>query len=131
MERHLEQNENSINSIEGENVDDQFSQQDPHSETDEYKCSKEHKSILKALLVNCIIHGLIVIIFVISKFESGEKTDGYVIIVLGIMLSLYRSFVPVLSAIFCFEVVYLNFLQFLDALQDRVRALFERISNLI
>ena len=127
----FEEMENFDNSVEGDNIDNQFPHQDPDIETDEYKCSKEHKSILKALLVNFIIHGVIVIIFVISKIKSGEKTDGYVIIVLAIIFSLYRSFVPVLSAIFCFEVVYLNFLQFLDASQDRLRALFERISNLI
>ena len=131
VERYFEEMENFDNSEEGDNINNQLPQQDPDLETDEYKCSKEHKSILKALLVNFIIHGVIVIIFVISKIKSGEKTDGYVLIVLAIMFSLYRSFVPVLSAIFCFEVVYLNFLQFLDALQDRLRALFERMRNLI
>ena len=131
VERYFEEMENFDNSEEGDNINNQLQQQDPNLETDEYNCSKEHKSILKALLVNFIIHGVIVIIFVISKIKSGEKTDGYVLIVLAIMFSLYRSFVPVLSAIFCFEVVYLNFLQFLDALQDRLRALFERMRNLI
>ena len=131
VERYFEEMENFDNSEEGDNINNQLQQQNPDLETDEYKCSKEHKSILKALLVNFIIHGVIVIIFVISKIKSGEKTDGYVLIVLAIMFSLYRSFVPVLSAIFCFEVVYLNFLQFLDVLQDRLRALFERMRNLI
>ena len=131
VKRYLEDVENLSNSIEGENVNNQFPQQDHDSETDEYKCSKEHKSILKALLVNCIIHGSIVIIFVLSKIKSGEKTEGYIIIVVALMLSLYRSFVSVLSAIFCFEVIYFSFLQFLETTQDRLRMVFDRLKNLI
>ena len=131
MEGYLEDNENLSNSIVGENVNNQFPQQDPDSETDEYKCSKEHKSILKALLVNCIIHGSIVIIYVLTKIKSGEKTEGYIIIVVALMLSLYRSFVSVLSAIFCFEVIHSSFVQFLETVQDRLRVVFNRLSNLI
>ena len=99
-----------------------FQYTDEEEEANDYHESKEHKSILKAALINCIYIGLMLIMGGMVTVISKENISDGVIMMLGLMLSLYRTFAPIISSIYCFEVIRACSLNYLNEKQDNVRA---------
>ena len=99
-------------------------------EADNYHESKEHKSIRKAVLINFLYIGLMVIMGgMLSVISQGDISDG-VIMTLGLMLSLYRTFAPIISSIYCFDVIRACSLDYLNEKQDNFRAAYNMLRGL-
>ena len=90
-------------------------------EANDYLESKEHKSILKAVLINCLYIGLMLIMGGILTVISKGNINNVVIIIMGSMLSLYRTFAPILSSIYCFEVIRVCSFNYLNEKQENLR----------
>ena len=90
-------------------------------EANDYLESKEHKSILKAVLINCLYIGLMLIMGGILTVISKGNINNVVIIIMGSMLSLYRTFAPILSSIYCFEVIRVCSFNYLNEKHENLR----------
>ena len=126
---------NSFQEVREDNPVPTQNENDDHEQTcglqnttdDEYKNSREHKSVLKAMLVNFLMFSFILGLFFVSIIVSEENITGGLIILISTMISLYRSFTPIISAIFCFDVIHTFFRQCLERSKSKVR----RAINLI
>ena len=94
-------------------------------ELNEYRNSREHESIKKAFIVNWLCLGFYTALFSISLIvyrSSGKKINP--ILFVKTMLSLYKTFTPIVSSIYCFDVIRSLFRQILGNAIDSLRNLF-------
>ena len=105
-------------------------EEEEEDDDDDYLQSKEHKSILKAALINCLYIGLMFIMGGMVTIISKENISDGVIMTLGLMLSLYRTFAPIISSIYCFEVIRACSLNYLNEKQDNFRAAYNMLRGL-
>ena len=133
MEHSLaQQGENVRNDIIEGNSNNHHQGAQPSNDADEeYKRSKEHKSMIKAILFNFIMNGILFFIFILSNIISEDNVTADLIVFINTILSLYSSLTSILSAIFCFEVVYVFFLQFIEATYASICTFNNRISNIL
>ena len=133
MENSLaQQGENVRNDIIEGNSNNHHQGAQPSNDADEeYKRSKEHKSMIKAILFNFIMNGILFFIFILSNIISEDNVTADLIVFINTILSLYSSLTSILSAIFCFEVVYVFFLQFVETTYDSICTFNNRISNIL
>ena len=115
------------NDLNGEEEEEEEEEED---DDDDYHQSKEHKSILKAALVNCLYIGLMLIMGGMLTIISKENISDGVIMMLGLMLSFYRTFAPIISSIYCFEVIRACSLNYLNEKQDNFRAAYNMLRGL-
>ena len=104
-----------------ENADHEQNSRLQNTTDDEYKNSREHKSVLKAMFVNFLMFTFILGLFFVAIIVSEENITGGLIMLISIMISLYRSFTPIISAIFCFDVIHVFFRQCLERSEAKVR----------
>ena len=95
-------------------------EEEEEEEANDYHESKEHKSILKAVLINCFYIGLMLIMGGILTVISKGNINNVVIMVMGSTLSLYRTFAPIISSIYCFEVVRVCSFNYLNEKQENL-----------
>ena len=101
-------------------------------EVNEYRNSKEHQSIKKALIVNWLFLGFCVVLSIFfSIIISKKSSKGSTILVLKSLFSLYRAFAPVVSSIYCFDVIRCLFLQIFETAVDNLREGYERVRDLL
>ena len=110
--------------------DDRSETEDGHEgksglERNEYRNSKEHKSIKKAFIVNWLFLGcLTAVTFVgIVIFKNSSK-KGNAILLVKSTLAIYRTLTPIISSIYCFEVIHCLFLRILEAAIDNLRNVY-------
>ena len=93
-------------------------------EVNEYRNSREHESIRKAFIANWLCIGFYTALLsgsVIVHRSSG-KTISPILIVRSI-ISLYRTCIPIVSSIYCFDVIRSLFRQILGNAIESVRNL--------
>ena len=99
-----------------------------NTDDEEYKSSKEHKSIITAIITNCIYVGLAFLLVVVVRtmwpIRNGNTSLYFVI---RTTYNLYRTFATILSSIYCFELVHCLFLQIVDNIKDYLQDLYNRI----
>ena len=101
-------------------------------EVNEYRNSKEHQSIKKALIVNCLFLGFCVVLSIFfSIIISMKSSKGSTILVLKSLFSLYRAFAPIVSSIYCFDVIRCLFQQIFQTAADDLRNKYERARGLL
>ena len=94
-------------------------------ELKEYRNSREHESIRKAFIVNWFGIGFYIILILVSVIvyrSSDKKMDP--ILVVRTMISSYKTFTPIVSSIYCFDVIRSLFRQILGNAIDSLRNLF-------
>ena len=95
---------------------------------DAYKDSKEHKSIVKAVVTNTICVAFIVLIAIIKQIIGTLNHDNvYIYLAASAFLKLYRSFATMVSAIYCFEMMNILFFQSLHNTRDIIRGVYNRL----
>ena len=101
-------------------------------EVNEYRNSKEHQSIKKALIVNSLFLGFCVVLSIFfSIIISKKSSKGSTILVLKSLFSLYRAFAPIVSSIYCFDVIRCLFQQIFETAVDALRNEYERARGLL
>ena len=101
-------------------------------EVSEYRNSKEHQSIKKALIVNCLFLGFCVVLSSFFSFIISKKSSkGSTVLVLKSLFSLYRAFAPIVSSIYCFDVIRCLFQQIFETAVDDLRKEYERARGLL
>ena len=108
-------------------------------ERNEYKNSKEHQSIKKAFIVNWLFLGCLtalafvgIVIFKNSQYTlfKNSSNKGNAILLLKSILSLYRTLTPIISSIYCFEVIHCLFQRILEDSIDNLRNVYNRARGL-
>ena len=96
----------------------------------EYKDSKEHKCVLRAIIANSLITVLLFslhfIIYTSAPIKNKKFGMFYFVRTLNTLLRLSAT---IFSPIYCFEVVHLLFLQIVENVQDYMLNLYHRIIN--
>ena len=100
-----------------------------NKEKDDYKKSKEHQSVIKAVLMNLFYFAFMAIAFGISLIISKDNMNYFVIIVMGSMISLYRTFAPILSSVYCFEVIRVFWFNYLSEKRDEFLVAYNIFRN--
>ena len=91
-------------------------------EVNEYKNSKEHQSIKKALIANWLFLGFCMVLSIFfSILISKKSSKGSAILVFKSLFSLYRAFAPIVSSIYCFDVIRCLFQQIFETAADDLR----------
>ena len=101
-----------------------------NKEKDDYKKSKEHQSVIKAVLMNLFYFAFMAIAFGISLIISKDNMNYFAIIVMGSMLSLYRTFAPIMSSVYCFEVIRVFWFNYLNEKRDEFLRAYNMVRNL-
>ena len=101
-----------------------------NNEKDDYKKSKEHQSVIKAVLMNLFYFACMAIAFGISLIISKDNMNYFAIIVMGSMLSLYRTFAPIMSSVYCFEVIRVFWFNYLNEKRDEFLRTYNIFRNL-
>ena len=100
-------------------------------ERHEYRNSKEHKSIKKAFIVNWLFLGCLTAVtlvgIVIFKKSSNK---GNAILLVKSTLAIYRTLTPIISSIYCFEVIHCLFQRILEAAIDNLRNVYNMARGL-
>ena len=88
-------------------------------ERNAYRNSKEHHSIKKAFIVNWLFLGFLIvsILFSIVVLKIRRK-EGSTILLFTTMLSIYKTLTPIISSIYCFDVIYCLFQQISENVLD-------------
>ena len=130
---HLEQVGENVkyDTIEGPNDSHHQGPELRNDSYEDYDSSKEHKSMLKAILFNFIVNGILFFIFVLSNIISEKNVTVDLIVLISTIISLYSILTPILSAIFCFEVVYAFFLQLITTSYAIMCSFNNRIANIL
>ena len=98
------------------------------SNDDAYKDSKEHKSIVKAVVTNTICVAFIVLIAIVKQIIGTLNHDNvYIYLAASAFLKLYRSFATMISAIYCFEMMNVLFFQSLHYTRDIIQGMYTRM----
>jgi hypothetical protein len=93
-----------------------------------YKETKEHKSIVKGVLINVFILCFVFLIAIIMIAFLPPNNDNMVAFMsFAATVRLYRSFGTIISAIYCFEVINNLFYQLVDKTTTNIQNIFERI----
>ena len=94
-------------------------------EVNEYRNSREHESIRKAFIVNWFGIGFYITLILVSVivYRTGDKKMDPILVV-RTMLSSYKTFTPIVSSIYCFDVIRSLFRQILGNAIDSLRNLF-------
>ena len=88
--------------------------------------------IKKALIVNCLFLGFCVVLSIFfSIIISKKSSKGSTILVLKSLFSLYRAFAPIVSSIYCFDVIRCLFQQIFETAVDALRNEYERARGLL
>ena len=93
-------------------------------EVNEYRNSREHESIRKAFIANWLCIGFYTALLsgsVIVHRSSGKNISP--ILIVRSIISLYRTCIPIVSSIYCFDVIRSLFRQILENAIDSVRNL--------
>ena len=93
-------------------------------ELNEYRNSREHESIRKAFIANWLCIGFYTALLsgsVIVHRSSGKNISP--IIIVRSIISLYRTCIPIVSSIYCFDVIRSLFRQILGNAIDSLRNL--------
>ena len=107
-------------------------EEDIRSFEDEYKGSKQHKSIIRAILANTIFILLFLILFAIMIiFQPIKHYNKTLLFILAVALKSYRTFAILLSSFYCFEIVNQLFIQLYDNTKFHLEILIERIRTLL
>ena len=101
-----------------------------NEEKDDYKKSKEHQSVIKAVLMNLFYFAFMAIVFGISLIISKDNMNYFAIIVMGSMVSLYRTFAPIMSSVYCFEVIRVFWFNYLNEKREEFRDAYNTFRNL-
>ena len=93
-------------------------------EVNEYRNSREHESIRKAFIANWLCIGFYTALLSgsVIVYRSSGKNISPILIVRSI-ISLYRTCIPIVSSIYCFDVIRSLFRQILGNAIDSVRNL--------
>ena len=98
------------------------------SNDDAYKDSKEHKSIVKAVVTNTLCVAFIVSIAIVKQIIGTLNHDNvYIYLAASAFLKLYRSFATMISAIYCFEMMNVLFFQSLHNTRDIIQGVCTRM----
>ena len=101
-------------------------------EVNEYRNSKEHQSIKKALIANWLFLGFCMVLSIFfSIIISKKSSKGSAVLVFKSLFSLYRAFAPIVSSIYCFDVIRSLFQQILETAVDDLRNKYERARGLL
>ena len=88
-------------------------------EVNEYGNSKEHQSIKKAFIANWFFLGFCMVLSIFfSIIISKKSSKGSAVLVFKSLFSLYRAFAPIVSSIYCFDVIRCLFRQILQNVND-------------
>ena len=101
-------------------------------EVNEYRSSKEHQSIKKALIANWLFLGFCMVLSIFfSIIISKKSSKGSAILVFKSLFSLYRAFAPIVSSIYCFDIIRCLFQQIFETATDDLRNQYERARGLL
>ena len=101
-------------------------------EVNEYRNSKEHQSIKKALIANWLFLGFCVVLSIFfSIIISNKSSKGSAILVFKSLFSFYRAFAPIVSSIYCFDVIRCLFQQIFETAADDLINQYERARGLL
>ena len=97
-----------------------------------YKESKEHKSIVKGVMVNVFILCFMFLTAIIMRAFFPPTHSNMVILFMsvGATVKLYRTFGTIISAIYCFEVTNNLFRQILENTVSNTLNVFQRIGSI-
>ena len=87
------------------------------SERNAYRNSKEHHSIKKAYFVNWLFLGFLIISISISIVVFKIRREKGILLFKA-MLSLYKTITPIISSIYCFDVIHCLFQQMSENVID-------------
>ena len=119
-----------MNPLQEEHESDNWLDCVSNNEKDDYKKSKEHQSVIKAVLMNLFYFAFMAITFGISLIISKDNMNYFAIIVMGSMLSLYRTFAPIMSSVYCFEVIRVFWFNYLNEKREEFRDAYNTFRNL-
>ena len=92
-----------------------------------YKDSREHRSIMKAVMANSICVGFIFVLLLIVKiWGHTNQRHLFVYILMTVFLRIYRTFATLMASIYCFEVINSLFIQTISNMLDSMRNLVSR-----
>ena len=84
-----------------------------------YRNSKEHHSIKKAFIVNWLFLGFLIVSILFSIVVLKiRREEGSTILLFTTMLSIYKTLTPIISSIYCFDVIYCLFQQISENVLD-------------
>ena len=90
-----------------------------HSERNAYRNSKEHHSIKKAYFVNWLFLGFLIVSITFSIVVLKIRREkGSTILLFKAMLSIYKTLTPIISSIYCFDVIRCLFQQISENVFD-------------
>ena len=97
----------------------------------EYRNSKEHKSIKKAFIINWLFLSCLTVFTIVGIviFKNSSK-KGNAILIVKSALSLYRTLTPIISSIYCFEVIHCLFQRILEDSIDNLRNVYNMARGL-
>ena len=98
---------------------------------EDYKNSKEHKSILRAILINLICTGLVLFLIILPYFLPMRDGKGLLYLVINSLILVYRTFFSLLSAIYCFDVIHRLFVEILRTTIENLHILYNRIRRCV
>ena len=134
-ENHIER----INVIEGSVISEPASnvvlpfESDEASEIiEEYKDSKERRSIIKSVVISAMYFLLIVVSVIIIQIIYRYEKIGFIFASLYVMLSkLFRSFAVIITSVYCFELVHALFLEIIADMKEFVENMYFNITHVV
>ena len=99
---------------------------------DDYKNSREHKSIKKAMTINAMYVLLMIVnTTLLYIFRNQQKPNAMVYLANAALIKLSRTFSTILTSIYCFDLVYGLFKQILSNMRDYLEYIYNQISGRI
>ena len=95
-------------------------------EVNTYQDSKEHRSIKKAIIVNLFSLALVCALnYSITFIIHTKRGKGNAILLVKTLFSLYRTLTPIISSIYCFDVIRCLYRQLLEIATDNLRNVYD------
>ena len=99
---------------------------------DRYKESKEHKSIMKSIMISVLYLSFLFLFAILNQIPlKHQEANFFSIFLTIIILKLYRTFATILTSIYCFEIVRLLFFQTAKNIKANIQTIYSTIRSSI
>ena len=96
-----------------------------------YEDSKEHKSIKKALLVNFFFLAFCCAVKILTIIIYAKSEKGNAIFLLKTLFSLYKTLLPIISSIYCFDVIHCLYRQLLETTTNNLHNAYDIVRGML
>ena len=101
------------------------------SKANAYENSKEHRSIKKALFVNLFFLAFVCVVKILSIVVYTKSEKGNAIFLFKTLFSLYKTLLPIISSIYCFDVIHCLYRQLLETATNNLLNVYDMVRGML